>query len=383
VNTLTLEQSRAESLASRIASLDGNPARREAVALGLVDAVLNADTPTLTRALEALRDARARTHGDEHLTGWLDAALALAYWGVERLPTPSAVTAGTQDHAFLRALDGSAHRASADLRRVLEVDDTQVSRAGRRLLQRGLVARRKVGREAYWLLTPRGRHALQQSSAPTPAVNASFWQDALRRGFEAAYDGKPRKPRTVDPTRERIITKTLELHAMVGIQATTTAQIAERAVVPVDTVDRLFPTQDELVRSCAEHVMESLRLPPADRAPDVFTGAVSASQRIRRLVETFFDVYERLGAGISAGRRESKDLPVVRQSMEAVEGSLDALVVEALRPLEPHAAAVASVRALTDLELWRTLRSHGASSQDAVQHATSTIERWLEAQPTR
>src|SRR3712207_8290647 len=48
---------------SRIAMIDANPARREAVALGLADAVLDSDRPSLTRTLEALRDAR---RSEEH-----------------------------------------------------------------------------------------------------------------------------------------------------------------------------------------------------------------------------------------------------------------------------------------------------------------------------
>ena len=81
--------------------------------------------------------------------------------------------------------------------------------------------------------------------------------------------------------------------------------------MPVETVKELFPTQDDLVRSCGQHFMESLQLPPADRAPEVFAGASSENERIRRLVETFFGVYERGADGITAGRRERKDVPVV------------------------------------------------------------------------
>ena len=170
---------------------------------------------------------------------------------------------------------------------------------------------------------------------PQRSPNSEFWQEALRRGFEAAYGDEPGEPREVDPTRERIIECTLELHTSRGIQATTWAEIADKSGVPVETVKALFPTQDELVRSCGEHFMESLQLPPADRAPEVFAGASSENERIRRLVETFFGVYERGADGIAVGRRERKDVPAVDESMEELDNSLDALVVEALRPLQP------------------------------------------------
>jgi AcrR family transcriptional regulator/DNA-binding MarR family transcriptional regulator len=379
--TPTVNQSRVDALLPRIARVDADPTRREAVALGLVDALLDGDHGTLAAALDALRDARARADGDRELVGWLDAAIAFAHWGLERAPSLAVVAQGTQAHDFLRVLDGSSHRGSAELRRLLETDETQVSRTGRRLLESGLVARRKVGRQVFWQLTPHGRHALEEAPAPPRSANSEFWQEALRRGFDAACGDEPGVPRKVDPTRERIIESALELHGSRGIQATTWPEIADKAGVPVETIEALFPTQDDLVRSCGEHFMESLQLPPADRAPDVFTGASSERERIHRMVEMFFGVYERGGDGIRVGRRERKDVPVVDGAMEEFDNSLDALTVEALRSLSPDSSSVASVRALSDFEVWRTLRDQGATPEAAVEQASAAVERWLEAQP--
>ena len=381
--TPTVAHSRIDALLRRIARVDAEPARLEAVALGLVDALLEGDDETLAAALDALRDARARADGDQELVGWLDAAIAFAHWGLERVPSRAAVAQGTQAHAFLRVLDGSLQLGSAELRRLLEIDETQVSRTGRRLLESGLVTRRRVGRQVFWRLTPRGQRALEEAPAPQRSPNSEFWQEALRRGFEAAYGDEPGEPREVDPTRERIIECSLELHTSRGIQATTWAQIADNAGVPVETVKALFPTQNDLVRSCGEHLLESLQLPPADRASEVFAGASSENERIRRLVETFFGVYERGGDGIAVGRRERKDVPAVDESLEELDNSLDALIVEALRPLSPDSSSVASLRGLTDLEVWRTLRDRGATPGAAVDEASAAVERWLEARPAR
>jgi AcrR family transcriptional regulator len=379
--TPTVNDPRVHALLRRIENLDAQPARLEAIALGLVDALLEGDDETLAAALHVLRDARARANGDQELVGWLDAAIAFAHWGLERLPSRAAVAQGTQAHDFLRVLDGSPQLGSAELRRLLEIDETQVSRTGRRLLESGLVTRRKVGRQVFWKLTPRGQRALEEAPAPQRSPNSEFWREALRRGFEAAYGDEPGEPREVDPTRERIIDCTLELHTSRGIQATTWAEIADKTGVPVETVKTLFPTQDELVRSCGEHFMESLQLPPADQASEVFAGASSEKERIRRLVETSFGVYERGGDGIAVGRRERKDVPAADESLEELDNSLDALVVEALRPLSPDSSSVASLRALTDLEVWRTLRDHGATPGAAVDQASAAVERWLEARP--
>jgi AcrR family transcriptional regulator/DNA-binding transcriptional ArsR family regulator len=381
--TPTVDNTRVHPLVRRIARLDADPARLEAVALGLVDALLERDDETLATALDALRDARARADGDQELVGWLDAAIAFAHWGLERAPSQAPVARGTQAHDFLSVLDGSAHLGSAQLRRLLEVDETQVSRTGRRLLESGLVTRRKVGRQVFWQLTPRGQRALEEAPAPRRSRNSEFWREALRRGFEAASGDEPGEPRKVDPTRERIIECSLDLHISRGIQATTWREIADKAGVPEETVKAWFPTQDDLVRSCGQHVMESLRLPPADRAPEVFAGASSEHERIHRLVETFFGVYERGADGIAAGRRERKEVPVADESMEELDNTLDAIVAEAIRPRRPDSSSVASLRALTDLEVWRTLRDQGATPDAAVDHASTAVERWLEARPAR
>src|SRR3954466_8410573 len=79
--------SRAHALLPRVARLDADPARIDAVVLGLVDALLERDGETLSAALHALRDARARADGDRELVGRLDAAIAFAHWGLERVPS--------------------------------------------------------------------------------------------------------------------------------------------------------------------------------------------------------------------------------------------------------------------------------------------------------
>jgi AcrR family transcriptional regulator len=233
----------------------------------------------------------------------------------------------------------------------------------------------------FWQLTPRGRRALAEAPAAQRSRESGFWQEALRRGFEAASGDQPGPRREVDPTREHIIETTLALHLSKGIKATTWSQIADKAGVPVETVEGLFPTQDELVRSCGEHFFETLQLAPIDRAPEIFAGASSENERIRRLVESFFGAYERGADGIAAARRERYDLAPLTESMEALDNTFDAFVVEALRPQPADTSSVASLRALTDLEVWRGLREHGATPEAAVQQTTIAVGRWLEGQP--
>jgi AcrR family transcriptional regulator len=359
----------------RIADVGTDPARREAVTLGLVDALLDGDGGTLTAALDALRDARARAGDDRELTGWLDAAIAFAHWGLERVPSPAVMAQGTQAHDFLRAVAGGARVASADLRLLLEVDETQVSRTGRRLLESGLVTRGKVGRQVFWQLTPRGAQVLDDAPVAARSPNSAFWQEALRRGFD-------REPGDDDPVRARIIESALALHGSRGIEATTWPEIAEKAGVPLETVEAMFPTLDDLARSCGEHFMETLRFPPDDRAPEIFVRDSSEHDRVHRLVETVFGAYERGAEGMAAARRERSTVAAVDESVVELDAAFDALVTEALRPTRPGGAEVTSLRALTDLEVWRALRDQGATPEGAVDQASAAVERWLGGRPT-
>jgi AcrR family transcriptional regulator/DNA-binding transcriptional ArsR family regulator len=383
----TLTQARADAIAGRIAGLSAQDGRGEAVAMGLVDALLSADRASLETILPELRSARGRAADaqDERLLGWLDAAIALVHWGLERLVTGDAVVAGgTQAHEFLAALARMPNLTSSHLRDLLETDETQVSRTGRRLLEAGLVLRRKVGRQAFWSLSPLGQRALE-ASAPAPVApyppGDSFWMEAIRRGFEGAGGDEPGSRREVDPTRERIIESTLGLHQANGILATTYPQIAEAAGLAEETVESYFPTRDDLIKGCGSHVLEGLRIPPPERAPEVFAGAASTDERVRLLVETLFAVYDRGGESIERVRRERRELPLVDQSLGAVDRSIEALIHEALGPEAADQVAVDSLRALIGVSVWQAMRELGASPHESVEKATVAVEDWLEAYP--
>jgi AcrR family transcriptional regulator/DNA-binding MarR family transcriptional regulator len=399
---------RAAALARRIAELDpGGPideSRLDSLGLGLVDAVLSADDATLDAALAALREVRSRAlaggEASDRLLGWLTAAISFSYWGLERV-NPEAtlrdVAEGTHAWDFIQALERSGTLGGGELRELLDVDDTEVSRSGRRLLESGLVRRSKVGRRVFWELTPRGLGALRRAPKPRTAASrerraasaktsagADFWMAAIRQGFEGAAGDEPGVGRrSVDPTRERIIVSTLELHKAQGVRETSFEDVAAKTGVPKETIASYFPTVDDLVIGCGQHALASLRLPPPERAGDIFAGASTEEERVRRLIATLFDVYERGAETLDRGRHDRAEVPLVAESYAQVEVAVDALVAEALRPLDPDAETIASVRALTDLEVWRALREAGASPGASVDDASATLERWLESQHNR
>ena len=274
----------------------------DAVALGVVDAVLAGDVVAVRGALGALRSRRAAAPGPA-AEGAAAAFAATAYWALERLPGEAeAVAHGTLAWRFLAALAEGAV-GSAQLRGVLGTDETQVSRAGARLVDAGLVLRRKAGRRVSWELSPRGRAALERgagaggSPAPAaegpprrpagepaagrPGTDVAWWRDLLRSSWRAPAPGGAHA--SGDPVRDQILDAALELHNAGGVLATTWEQLAARAGVPVSAVGERFPTIDDLVPACGGLALSQMRLPPPEEAAGLFAGR-DARERLVTLV---------------------------------------------------------------------------------------------------
>ena len=225
------------------------------------------------------------------------------------------------------ALSARHDWVAASSSELLDSDATEISRTGRRLRKPALsAAPRSAG--AFSGPAPRGAARLRP---PRPRAARSARRpprDKARRrrrrlldggdppGFEGAAGDEPAVGRRdVDPTRERIVVSTLELHGA-GIRETSLEEVATKAGVPVETIESYFPTVDDLVKGCGQHVFTSLRLPPPERAAEIFAGASSDQERLRRLIETIFDVYEREAESLQRGRRDRADVPLVDEALD-------------------------------------------------------------------
>jgi len=166
-------------------------------------------------------------------------------------------------------------------------------------------------------------------------------------------------------TRGRIVDATRALHAEQGISGTSYEDIAARAGVGVGTVYRHFPSLDELIPACGQVVGSILAMPAPGDAEAVFAG-VEDEARIARLVDEAFGIYERGAPALRAVRREPDAHPAVRQTADALEASLGALVEAALAPLGAGDEERRLVRALLDLGTWDALRAQGVEPAPAV-----------------
>ena len=334
----------------------------DATALEIVDAIVAGDTAALR---DTLRELRAARPGDR--SGATAALMSTAQWALERLPSPAEselVAQGTQAWRFLSALrDGG--QGSGDLQVLLGVDDTQVSRTGRRLLDAGLVTRRKLGRRVSWDLSPRGRTALESAAGSPrrravepgdPGADVDWWREVIRNAWRApGHDSG-------DPVRDRILDAAHDLHVERGVLETTWQSIADTAGVPIAEVDSRFPTVEDLVPACGGLSVSRVQLPPPEQAGELFEG-MDPDERLHALVDKLFDIYDHGARSLRTMLRESERLPMIAHCRTAFEEARDALIAAALAP-DGDPGSVELVRALTDLGAWEGYRAAGVPDED-------------------
>ena len=140
-----------------------------------------------------------------------------------------------------------------------------------------------------------------------------------------------------------------------------------------------FPTLDDLIIACGQHLLESLRLPPPDRAAEIFEGAASEHERMERLVGTIFGAYEREGRAWRPAGANGANCPCLTNRWSSWTWRSTRSSPSRCRHGELTPTSVTTLRALSDVTIWRALRDQGASPAASVQQASTAIERWLEA----
>lgn len=152
----------------------------------LADIVLDGDQAGAQHAVDRFRAllARWRDRDSEwdRTIGAVHALMAVAAVVAARVPSQRSVTtvgAGTNAHRMLRELAGRSPVSGSTLAKALDVDLSEISRTGRRLLGEGSVTRTKAAQQALWEITPRGEEILelldevksQEEKAPHSAAN--------------------------------------------------------------------------------------------------------------------------------------------------------------------------------------------------------------------
>ena len=177
----------------------------------------------------------------------------------------------------------------------------------------------------------------------------------------------------LEQTRARIVAATVQAHRDLGIQATSWDEIARRAGVGVGTVYRHFRSLEELLPACGQVVQETMALPSGDEIARAFASARSQRARINRLVQLVFDVYERAAPFIHNIQREREHLPQLEPWHEMIERTLDALLAEALHPLNSDRRQTEAARALLDFSTWQALKRRDLTREETIDTVATLI----------
>jgi len=143
-----------------------------AVSRWVIDASLLADTASLEAGFEVLRSAHGRLRGDE--TARLNALVMLlaetTRAGLDRARqyrVAEALDPNTRAAQMLLLMAGTPGITSSEMSSQLHAADTQISRSGTALIERGLAVKTRHGRERSWRLSPRGEIAVERLQSKT------------------------------------------------------------------------------------------------------------------------------------------------------------------------------------------------------------------------
>jgi AcrR family transcriptional regulator len=182
-----------------------------------------------------------------------------------------------------------------------------------------------------------------------------------------------RRAAAVEATRRRIIEAAMRCHAEQGMRATSFEDVARRADVALGTVYRHFPTLDDLVGACGEVFFAMLGLPDRADVKARFRGARSRRERIERLVAEVAALYRPAAGAFLRVREAGDDFRAAAEGHRRMEGAIDLLVEEALRPLRPTRQQRRVVRALLDARFWMTLVEHGVDANAAERELADLV----------
>jgi AcrR family transcriptional regulator len=177
-----------------------------------------------------------------------------------------------------------------------------------------------------------------------------------------------RRAETADETRQRLVEATFALHTEQGVHATSMKQIAERAGVSVGTVYHHFPTYDDAVNACDQHVARTYPLPTAA----ILDGVTAPAERVRRLVAEYFAHYARI-PWFEHIRAEPNPPPPVAAFIKYEESNRAALMREALKPTKIDPRQARSAAALIDIAVYSALRRAGFSTAAAAEEVAGFI----------
>ena len=181
-----------------------------------------------------------------------------------------------------------------------------------------------------------------------------------------------RRAEQVGQTRQRIVEAAVQLHASVGLAATTIAAVADLAKVTRLTVYRHFPDQAALFDACSAHWRSQQQLPD----PGAWSQIGDPADRLRAGLADLYRFY-RAGAGmLTSVYRDFTTLPEPHQRRLLDQSNLHRRVLA--EPFGGTARQRRRLRAVIGHAIsfwtWRSLCvDQGLSDRDAVEAMTGMV----------
>jgi AcrR family transcriptional regulator len=175
-----------------------------------------------------------------------------------------------------------------------------------------------------------------------------------------------RRAESAERTRQAIVEAAVKMHSQ-GI--TTLAAVAEEAGVSLPTVNKYFPTREDLFTACTSHVAATMAYPPIESL-----AAISdLAERIHQTVREAYQLNEATFGTAWTGYMLEDESPTMARAMQDYEALLNAMA-DLLLPDGAEPAQQAFVRALISPLTYRALRLKNQLSQEkAVQHSAQAL----------
>jgi AcrR family transcriptional regulator len=179
-------------------------------------------------------------------------------------------------------------------------------------------------------------------------------------------------------TRRRIELALIELLATQPFSAITANDIAAKAGVSVRTVQRHYPSKDDILAACVSFPARALADELSGRPP-----ASSPRAALRDLVEALFSFYEANSEQAWAVYSRAQDVPVQEELRRAAVRARESLI-DPLFERWPDSwstdkrTARAAMLGLTAFGTWQALTDAGRfTAQDAVEFILGVLDRCL------
>lgn len=187
--------------------------------------------------------------------------------------------------------------------------------------------------------------------------------------MKRTYTSK-RRTESAEHTRQAIVEAAVRMHSQ-GI--VTMSAVAEEAGVSLPTVNKYFPTREDLFTACTGHFGSTLDLP----SPEALAAIPDRIQRIEQVVAEVFRLHEQSLGVVWTGYKLEDESPVLASAIADQEHFVSSLV-DTL-PLDAADARRPFVQALLNPLTYRALRlRNGLDFESAVDYTAQALIGLLE-----